>query len=498
MKKLSIILFCFIVTGSVAQDYSKPLEIPEGIKVANYGFTDEGSFYMTTQKRVLSAKDKDATFEKFNSVDLELDLTHKPDEQFRIRESSPFGDTFLYDNSASFSFNSDRPSSFLFSDGSTKTFEGEEWLPKDFIPISEFISKDYYVCIGHEKGRDKYKENGNDKVLQKQYKFFRRDLKTFESIYTDFELYDDIQVEEETVFPHKYLFHNDNDFTFFTKNFTETDKKGKHPKKVEYILSVYNFEGKLIKTKILTNEIDDKRLDFIGDINLGPGSFEYVTRYSNIRKDWIQVQVPTIISSGNVYNDTQNKAYYTFGIIKGDRKTKDKCMLMVDKFDYSGKKIWSKSFEQPTRSKKGQGFDEHVTSVHIVNTGKEIAFALPSFKNDYLKIMQVSKENGDITATQEYGNYKRNQLNGFGNFDNMYTNEFVSDFVFKDNFDKKFILDYETVIAYSLNPNFKDFLDRQKEPERKLNFITNITDNGIVTIMANNKDNDFKLLKFNW
>lgn len=497
MKNLIIIFSLLCISVISAQDVEKELDIPEGYNVSRYGFTDEGSFYLTTNKRVLSAKAKDATFKKFNANTLELDLIHKPKEQFRIRKSSPNGETFLYDNSGAFAWNPEEPSSILLEDGSTKSFEGKDWTPENFILISDFINKDFYVALGYEKGRGKFKGRNENK----DYKLFRRDLKNFQSYYTDFDLTKEINSNDEEIkFEHQFLSHTDENFTLITKNYSQKDDKGNHPKSVDYVLSIYDYEGNLQETRTLTNEIQDKRLNF-KSIDMGSGSFKY--EYSSYVNSKGQMRTRTItipqhISFGNVHEDVENQVYYTYGIINGGRKTKNKCVFMLDKFAYSGEKIWSRSYDQVTRQKKGQGFENYVTKVNLVDTGDNLGITLADMGNDYLSVLQIDKADGKIVSKDGYGDFKRNGLNGFMNFDNMYTNEFVSDYVFKERFGKKIILDFDTLIAYSLNPEFKKFIDAQKNSDRKLNFITNITDNGIVTIMAENKDNNFKFLKFNW
>jgi len=497
MKNIFNILCLIGICALNAQEINNKLDIPEGYTVSDYGFTDEGSLYIKTNKRVLSAKAKDATFKKYNSKTLELDLTHKPTEQFRIRKSSPNGETFLYDNSGSFAWNSEEPSSILHADGTVKNFEEKDWTPEDFIMISDFINKDFYVAIGYEKGREKFK----GKKKNKDYKLFRRDLNTFQSYYTDFDLTRDVVIdEEEKKFEHQFLEHSDENFTLITKNYLMKDDKGNHPKKVDYVLSIYDYEGKLKETRTLTNEIEDKRLKF-KSTNMGPGSYRYEYKTYTSMKGGMKtttITIPQHISFGNVHNDIENQVYYTYGIINGGNKTKNKCVFMLDKFDYSGTKIWSKSYNQPTRNKKGQGFENFVTKVKLVDTGNTLGVTLADMGNDYLSVVQINKSDGEIISTEGFGDFKRNGLNGFMNFDNMYTNEFVSDYVFKDRFGKKMILDFDTLIAYSLNPEFKNFIDSKTSTEIKLNIITNITSNGIITILADNKDNNFNLMKFNW
>ena len=492
MKKITLLAF-IVAFNANSQDFSKKIEVPEGSEVSNYGFTRAGIFHVTASKKTYSGKKRNPLFRKFNPTNLDLDFEYRLKEPFRVEESSQYGDAFLYDNSPPIGLvTSKKPSDFLFTDGSVKNYDGKDWLPDDFVSITEFISKDYYISLGYTKGRANYKrkEKHTNIETKKQYKFFRRDLKTFESLYTDLNLRAEIEIDEETEFIFQYLDHDDQHFTLLTKNFFDKDENGKHPKKVEYILPIYNYDGDLVETRILTAEIEDKRLDFQGGVRLGKGSFALKTVYSTVKKDWTQAWVPQPIASGNVYNDIENQTYYTFGIITGGSKTKNKCVFMLDKFDYKGKKLWSKSYEQPTRAKKGNGFKDYVDHVRLVDAGNNLGIALADYKNEYFKVIEVNKESGEILNSVDYAGLSRYKL--------KYYDQFTSSFVLKDAFDKKFGLDYETIMAYSLNTKFKDFIDTQKQPDQPLNFVTSITDRGIVTIMANNKDNDFTLMKFNW
>lgn len=474
-----------------AQSIEKKLIIEEGYKVATYGFADDGSFYLQTNKRVLASKDKDATFIKYNPQTLEIDYTYKPSEQFKIVDTSPNAEKILFNDSKTISFAKNN-FNVLDNNGKTKKFEGDDWLPKDFVEIDDFMSKDYLVTIGYDKSV-KYKKGEN-----KDYKIFRRDLNTFESKTLDFNLPDIFLVGSDESLWYQVLKYTNDSFTVITKEFTDEDKNGKKPRKQKYILARYDYDGTLDETQILETKLLDPNMKFVSS-NVGLVAYKqelyvYTNKDGFVEYRTRNVRQPT--ASGAVYADVENKYYYTYGIVASE-KSKYGSGFMLDKFDYDGNNIWSK-FIVAFPKMKDSDIAGTSTRLRLFDLGDKLGLSIINKKEDFTKIYNLDKITGEILETKEFGDYKYYNLNGFGSFDNMYSNEFISDYVFKDSFSKKQILDIDTIIGYALNEDFKNYIDSLAGTKKKLHFITSINSDGITTIQANNKDNEFKLLRFNW
>ncbi len=491
MKKLVTIITLFALSTIAAQDVEKSITISEDLKISGFGFTADGSPHISTYKKIASTKSKEAEFTRFNKESLEADLTFKHDELFVIRKNSLEGEKFLYQSSKVFNWSVDDPSNVLNQDGTTQSFEGEDWIPEEFTLLSDFVSKDYYIALGYEQENKLLK-----KKEERAYKLLRRDLKTFELIYKDFKLTEENPDKEDSVYKHEYIEHSNENFTLLTKKYSKLDDKDDYPSQVEYILSLYNYEGVLQETRILKNQIEDKRLRYK---RAETGLEAYKEVIVRVRGDTgmenKSFTMPRHISSGNVYNDLVNKAYYTYGIVSGDRKTKNKCVFMLDKFDYTGKKIWSKSYEQPTNQKKGEGFKEIVTTIRLVDTGVSLGIALADVGNDYVSVVKVNKTNGEITSKKDLGGLKRN---AFLIYANLNSNKLITTYSIKEAFGKKIAFELETLMAYSLNTEFQKFIDSKIGLEKKLVITSNITHHGIVTIDTNHEDGIVNISKFNW
>lgn len=91
--------------------------------------------------------------------------------------------------------------------------------------------------------------------------------------------------------------------------------------------------------------------------------------------------------------------------------------------------------------------------------------------------------------------YKRG---GFGNFDMSASSIFSSDLILKDGFPKNYIFDINTIIAYTLNPDLKKYIDSLTEVKGKLHFTTKFTKKGFVFIKADNKTKEYIFNKFNF
>lgn len=485
--QLALLISALSISG---QDIEKELVIEEGYKVPAYGFTDDGSFYFQTNKRMLSSKDKNTTFTKYNSQTLEIDYTYKPDKPFEIIETSPNAEKILFRASKVISFKGNN-FNVLDNNGNTKKFKGKDWLPKKFEVIDDFMSKDYFVTIGYD-GKIKYKKREN-----KDYKIFRRDLNTLESKNIDFNLPDVFLDKEDVFLRYQVLEYTDDSFTIIAKFFTDKNEKGKYPRKQKYILATYDYDGNLDKKQIFETKLTDANMKFVVS-NAGLVAYKVVeyTYFKDgvLRYRYRYVAQPT--ASGAVYVDIKKKSYYTYGLVASE-KSKYGSGFMLDKFDYDGNKIWSKMIIALPKMKDDDVANQN-TSIDLYDLGDKLGLSVNNKKEDFTKIYEFDKVNGEILEEKEFGDYKRYNLNGFGSLDNMHSNEFISSYVFKNNFSKKHVLNMSTVIGYALNEDFKNYIDSLADTKRKLHFISSINNTGIITIQANNKDNEFKLLKFNW
>lgn len=485
---------------SFAQDTQQKLTIGEDRRVSNYGFTEDGSFYMKTSKRVLSAKAKDAEFIKYNAKTLEVDYTYKPDGNFFIKETSPEGDAILFDDSKGLlgSFVGNKYN-VLHQNGNVKKFEGKDWVPEDFIVISDYISKDYYAALGYLKGRKNFKKGKN-----KEYKLFRRDLKTFKSITTNFNLAA-IEIEdqskdegkgkkkkdEEVKLTYQIIENTNESFTLLSKQFFDFDEKDKNARTQAYYLKTYDYDGTLIQEHTLKTKIDNAEMNYQFAYTDGDAyKIVYTTYVDSKGNTKTRTRYyPRPKASGNVLIDRENKFFYTWGIV-ASKKSKSGSGFIISKFDFDGVQLWSKT-EKAFPDLKDDDIRGPKTNIRLVDAGDNLGLSIYNKKEDFTVIYQFDKSNCNIIEKKEFGDYK--YIMGM-----VGKQHFVSSYKFKDNFSKKYTLDMNSVIGYTLNKNFKKFVDSFSGTKKQLNFISSINKNGVVTIFADNKEQDFRLLKFDW
>ena len=480
------VIGAFIGFLSYAQDAEQKLVIEEGRNVTNLGFTDDGSFYMSTSKRVMSAKAKKTEFTKFNAETLEVDYIYKPKGNFSIKETSPKGEVIFFDDSGFFQSGSEDHYNVLHQNGEVTSYQKKEWVPDDFVIISDYISKDYYAALGYMKGRKNFKKKEN-----KEYKLFRRDLKTFETFSTDFDLTTLETASEGEKFTYQILEHTNDTFTLISKHYSDKNDKGKNSRTQEYYLLTYNYNGAIVNEYMLKTKIPFDDMNYMNAYT-GKDSYKVVhSTYTNSSGE-LKTRInyyPRPIASGNILVDRENKFFYTWGLIAGE-KAKHGSGIMINKFDFNGKNLWNKS-EKVFSDIKDKDIAGYKTSIELVDAGTNLGLSINNKKEDFAIIFQLDKNSGEILEKKEYGDFK--YVYGMPG-----KNHFLSSLKFKDEFSKKYTLDMATVIGYTLNKKFKAFVDSFSESKKQLNFISSINKNGVVTIFADNKDKDFRLLKFNW
>lgn len=478
MKSIYFLLFTTLhIQLSHAQHIERKIVANENSEVVNKGFSENGTPFLIIQEKTNDKKSKESIFTKYDPNTLNSSLVYKSDTQFEIIIKSQNVETVVYDKN---NYNSFKSAAYgILNDvGESKIFD-DRWLPEKFKNINEFLTKDYYISIGYNEKEDSKRKKG----IARSFKLFRRNLNTLEEIFVDIHLPQNFQVIQ----------NSNTDFVVLSKEFSENSEKGVISKRQEFILKTFDFDGIEQKSVSLNTNITDTELEY-KEVFAGNNSHRYI-KVQNLKRDgYYDKLVWRPSASGAVHDDKLNKHYYTYSIVTGGEKFKNKCALLLGKFDYNGINIWNKRIYLDVRQKKGKGFGDFPKEILLKDFDEKLGVIISDSKNDYFFVGDVDKENGDFSKKLEFENIKTVYRIFIGLTDITKSNKFSSDFYLKDNFEN-YTFDIPTVMAYSLNAEFKSFVDSY--PDNDVNFYSKITEDGIKTFLSDFDKNEVLLLKFN-
>ena len=469
-------IFFGAIISSFSQDQVKEFEILNSQKVKNYGFSKNGNFFVNKKNKAISGKSKDFTLLVFDNKSIENVYDFSPKKNFRVYNISPDGKNILYDYSKGFSLKSKY--GILDKEGGIKLIKelklkGDLYEDPKFITL-DFMTNNNYYAIGKKK-----KEDTKNYVLT-------RSLVSPNAQYSEFNL-PPIKTKREFLRwkDNKIL---DDKFILLAKDYVDS----RHDK---YHIALLN--EKTTDVELVTLNVDLEKYYLCMSYN--GGGFWFIDSYTNSKGEIRQIIAPTAGTVGNLYVDEKNNAFYTYGVFsKKDRVRKFNSPMgfYVYKFDWKGNLIWkivnevkSKGFN---KTQSGYAFKVKFNKI----TDQSIGLSINPGEDNNIYLYDISSDTGKIARTKKI-ELKHYNFGGFGNTDNIYSNEFISDYVLKDEYSKRLMLDANTIMGAFFNKDLEKYLKSKFNNKRKLNFISNITDSGITVLQANNKDNKFYLLKFN-
>lgn len=266
------------------------------------------------------------------------------------------------------------------------------------------------------------------------------------------------------------------------------------------ILLNYNYNGELISTKNLINEIDPK----MNYSALNSYSFPVSSYYAN-RVISSTTVGPYEIAKG-YYSETKNtNNIFTYSLIHGIKK-KDGAKLLVTCFDDNGTKKWTKNIV--VSEKRGQfktGGPE--SFINFSSYNDKICISISNTKEGYIKSFVLNSNTGEVLQSDINFEYNKQYVlftmfrpvftytnNHYPFFGERHTKELILNNVMKvKSISKEHKLSADILTFYSLDETFKNFIDGYNT-ESEYKFISSKNDSNIY-ILALNKE-ELNISKF--
>lgn len=463
MKNLFLKLFILSSLISNGQEITKKINIPEKHYIISADFFDNGGVILKTNKFTLNSKGKEANILNFNS-NLDLQYQINPKNRFHFVRASPNGKKVLFNKS--FMTSDSKKFNILDEKGNEIIYDGKEWLPNDFVNTSFFITDKEYTCIGYFKNRKDIK-----KGKSRTYQIFKRNLTNFE---TEVKEVNAPKFEgEEKRYTFFFLDRSNDDYSIITKDFPT-------PLSQRDIIGVYDYNSLINKTIVLNTTLNDENLSF-PEANYNSDSYKIITR-TNTKGNTSNSLKPTSRAYGGIYLDKKNKKIYTYSLFTS-KNSKYGSGFLLTKYNWDGTLLWSKREEIFTKKnhKNISGFQTSV-KFNTIETDK-IGLTIFNKKEDYFISCIMNKENGDLIEVENFDELKR-----IDPINNLYS--------LKGVFPKNIFLNPDTVIATIFNPEVKQYISSKTGSKAKLYFLSTTNVNGVTMVQVNNKNKEYKVLKF--
>jgi len=480
MKIYTILISLLISFNSFSQDFIKEISLPESYTISDYGFTYNGNFYLTTNKKMLSSKLKDEVFTIYDKNSIEKINTYKLETNNSVlRGVSPNANTIIFDYPKLLGSKS-KFFRILNSDGDTKTISDEN-IEGDLYNdpktgIMDFTTNSFYYAIARKE------KNSNENFLLK------RSLSTASVEYTKVEI-SPIKTDKDFL---RWRINkiSDNNFILLAKDFiNETSDR--------YHIAFFDETAQLIKKVTLQITLPD---NFLCYSNNGAGTWELLIVSS--KNFNYPAFIPTDETAGNVCVDNKNKVFYTYGLYSSKKKFSSGIYtngFYVYKFDWEGKLLWKKMQNFDIKSAIKNKHDAYKTVVNFYNISDfNIGLCIKPSNDENIQLFNINANSGEIIEAKNM-RYKISNFGNLPNFNNMNKNDKSQfTYILKDDYSKKLVLNLDAIAGAFFNRKFNDYLLSKKDNKNNLNFISTINDSGILVFQSDNKDHQFQLIKFDW
>lgn len=486
--KLSTLAVLFLFNSVLSQ--TKEVQITTDKLLQEYKFTDNGLVYFlcgnmhssmkTTANKIISVYDADLNKQS------EITLPSLKDINVRVI-TSPSGNflgfnernTFEYSELDSYDYDSDYFLNNYFDNSKDYKLLAErnsEGPLKDII--KRFYTDDYQIYFGKLKlinSRKKFKGEEFSELY-----FYRTDIKTLKTKL--------IKIDFPTEsFPNAKMYYqyqsHTNEKVFFILN--ELVDEGK--KNVCNLVS-FDYEGKLIDKIPFTMELESKEF-----LEANALSLYNVENRALSNKNGTMASDKTDGTSVSVKLDPDGKSFYSYGYScdENPRKGKLSTGYYIYKYDFNGTILWKleKKINEKEHSSKHADFKGVTDNLVLINDNKIAFWNQRNYtKNTEFYIIDAATGKVLDTKTSEITKNDDLKLSRHKSFTGLKSNLAV------DKLSKKVRLDMNTIFAYNFSPEVKKYINSLQEGK----FVGYLNKNGIYLILENDKEDNYKLLKFNW
>lgn len=254
--------------------------------------------------------------------------------------------------------------------------------------------------------------------------------------------------------------------------------------------SIYNFEGKRIKTQPFTIKLDNKY--FITSNNGGGPRYDTSTQSMQSSRFVNGSYALDVLSINNYYEDNQNGDMYIYGLFtdeapkKIDGKTTPKGFY-VFKFDKDGNKLWESVNNIDSKDYFEKIRESSAFQVNLIPYNKNLIFsASVNAFTEFTNAAVVDKNSGAVIKSS------------FIEYNNNLSHDKLSYFI-SNTYDCKELRNKTfsqiSFAAISINLKVKDYLKSVPEKGDRLYYETLYSDEGVWLIETNNKKS-YKVILF--
>ncbi|MCK6608476.1 MAG: hypothetical protein L6Q46_09280 [Flavobacterium sp.] len=476
MKKTFVIIFLSTINLFYSQDKTISFNVKKGEELLQYKISKQGQPFI-----VMGKEGKDLTIISYDSL---LNLNYEKSFKSSYKGLPGFFGRGMYSSPIYYDLRVSIDGKYAVSENDKKIFYPDGriidtkiesfFYPKDIDHNSSFISNENLCIIGKEMievKKGKYEKSDNSI-------FLFRNLNDLNVKKTEFKT-PKIESNQEVLKWGLSSYHKN---FFFMVN-KELNKERTNDK---YNIVKYDYNGEILSLKSVEIKLNKKY--FTASFN---GFGAYAISYTGMASRHEMSSTAT----GNIYTDLKNNDFYIYGLYTND-KDNDFYQstfggFYIHKFNSEGELIWK--MEKPIVDTKD--FNKNSLCFHMqvdfynLNNG-QIGFAISKSNNsNFAHLFSLNEKDGKIIKSKKI-EFKVNDLMREGIKNGSFPTGFNSETIIGKNNGN-----IETLFSTFFNPKIESFFKKNKAT--KLNYKTNITENGVFLIEEDNKNNKFRILKFN-
>ncbi|MCG2611136.1 hypothetical protein LZZ90_06420 [Flavobacterium sp. SM15] len=372
---------------------------------------------------------------------------------------------------------SEKNSHYFSSNNEQKIIEGK----KNRGPLKEVIkvfnTDSHQICFGkHEKRKFKSIMAGTEYT---DLYFYMTDVKTLATKLVKIDL-------PMQSFPNARVFYqyqsHTNEKVFFILNELYNDNK----KNVCALVS-FDYEGKLIDNIPFTMELEQEKI--FNKYTNGGSENSILKGY---RRDYA-VYESTDGGAVKLMIAPNQNSFYVYGLFSTKDKKDEQVLggFYIHKFDSKGNLLWKVQKDHRNDQDTQKNYVTGQTFKLIFLNNNSLGFWCKRFLSDVSVFYKINLENGEIlenkpTTILGAVDFEFSRKKAFGGLKD-------SDLYIADGSDK-IRMDMNTICAINFNADVKQYINGKVG----VKFAAHLFENGIYLIEENSKENQYKLLKFDW
>lgn len=480
MKTTLTFLF-LLIAFNLGFSQSKEIQLTSDKKLLEYSFFDNGSVYLLTGKipkfSPVASEKKLLLYTSDLDKKSDIDLTTISKNVNAI--FTPSGNLLGFNQMDGLEKRDDKITDSYYSTSKDYTLvKSKDSKGPIKTLLRKFYTDDYQIYYGKIINiNENKKKRGEDYA---NLYFYRMDVKNFKGKL--------VKINFPTQsFPNSKMFYqyqsHTNEKVFFILN--ELLDEGK--KNVCNLVS-FDYDGKLIDQIPFTLELENKGSFSHSNVFGSTTDENYVWELPNGRDATFQ-QRTIDGTTVKVKIDPSGQSFYTYGYARDNNEKRSLITsYYIYKYDFSGKNLWK--IETRMDPKKydsdydiNNGTDDNLV---FINNNRIAFWNRENYTKD-TEFSIIDASNGQVVQTKNIeliGNRNTQYPQIFGLLSNLELR----------NIPKKIKLDMNTIFAMNFSAEVEKYVISR--PSSK--FVARLNEKGIYLLEENNKEDTYKLLKFDW